>query len=176
MEITEKVCGKCQNLKRIIEFRKKDDSKDGFYSMCKNCESASKKEYYQKKKNGIKAKNEKDLFEDFKEKWALEIISIASQFDGEKSFSKMEEHMKKYRNMCDIYDKLDLLVITNKTISDLEIQGKIQDVILLEMKKIISPTDIKVELKDGIRNISLPFNLSKDLKKKLQNDLNKRNE
>ena len=173
MEIDEKVCGKCGISKCMNEFTVNLDSKDGYHSTCKKCKKLSDQKRYQNKKKTKNEKNEKDEYEEYKKKWFK---------DAEKYFNKClvmdyrqwkNEMLNKFSLMDEVDDKYNRLDLGTVNIDEDEetVLAKIQSAVLDEMKKMLMPNEVKIETKDDVRNFYLPFNLTKEIKQKLQKDL-----
>ncbi|MFQ5687600.1 MAG: hypothetical protein ACE5GV_13180 [Candidatus Scalindua sp.] len=91
MKKLTKKCTKCGKTKKIAEYQKKKQSKDGLNSICRKCCSQYFKKYYEANKDKIRAK-EKEYYEQNKE-----VIKIHSKEWQINNPEKARLQKKKYR-------------------------------------------------------------------------------
>lgn len=87
--ITEKQCTKCKETKPVEEFSKRSKSKDGFGYTCKECDKASAKASYERRKEKIKSR---EYYEKNKDAHRARVKK-----NYEENKDRYREHHKKYR-------------------------------------------------------------------------------
>lgn len=97
----EKKCTKCLKSKKLTEFSKKSDTKDGLMSHCKLCRKAKAKLYYQKNKKQIINKSSKyyehnkDVIKEKHEKYRKENKTKRKIKDKERYKNNREKIIKR---------------------------------------------------------------------------------
>lgn len=171
----EKICNICNIKKLIQDFRKNSRSKDGYYSLCKQCESNNKKQYYLNKK---KFQPENDDFINIKENFIQSSLLLADSIKVNNSTCNILTFIEQMQLNIDIFKKkydesmlLNVIKINKNNMDDNLILSKIQNVIYDKTNKILSPNDIKINIIGNNKFFILPFNISDEIKNKILSQL-----
>ena len=107
--LISKECSCCHKIKLPSEFSKRERSKDGLRSECKECSKKRHQEYYQDNKDKIKEKSKKynqenkERIKEKKRKYYQENIEKKREYRQENTETKKEYDKKRYQENLDYF-------------------------------------------------------------------------